>query len=360
MATKKKSKKTATKAKKRTVKKKSASIKKKPKLGINPLGSIDMDALSSTSGEVHGLDKDLASGIDSLIRDTSDDTELVHAQSDTVAETPQKSEKSVPDESDIPLEITEAIKATPDVVEDVIMPDRPKQDTVVDIALGKETDEPADDKDTVETESEPVTDEPAMETPAEAVTTADKSTDKPVSEQTEDKPAINEAIAAYRTLDDENEDMSKFFSFMLDEERFAISIDNVKEVLQFSKATPVPKTPPHMMGVQNLRGSVVPVVDLRIFLGISVSEVTVHTSIVIVETELEGEEGKIGAIIDSVSEVLEIKHSEITDIPKVDSGVNTDYIKGMGKVIGKKSGKEEFVMILSVENIFSVEALNLE
>ncbi len=366
MADKKKTKKVATKAKK-----KAAKVKKKAKLGIDPLGNVNAKSLSNKSGQVHGLDRDHASGIDSLIRDTSDDAELVPATPEAIAqETPKAEEKPAPKKEPLALEITEAIAATPPAMEEEIIPAKPEtvQKKIVDIDLDKEVEEePPIDEDTQET---PVVDEP---TPVIADDSKEvEPSEKKAAQQAHDKPAVNketpaekksaikEAASPYRIMDDDEAGMTKFFSFMLGEERFALPIDNVKEVLQYSKPTPVPRTPPYMMGVHNLRGSVVPVVDLRLFLGIKVSEVTVHTSIVIVEMEIEGDEGKIGAIIDSVSEVLEIKNTDITEIPKVDSSVSAEYITGMGKVIGKKSGKEEFVLILSVENVFSVESLTKE
>jgi purine-binding chemotaxis protein CheW len=146
---------------------------------------------------------------------------------------------------------------------------------------------------------------------------------------------------------------TQYLSFNLDEEIFALDISKVREVLDFTTVTRVPKTPDFMRGIINLRGSVVPVVDLRLKFGMSETEKTVNTCIIIVETTLEGEKIMIGALADSVQEVFDLDADQIEPPPKIGTKLNIDFIKGMGKRDG------EFVIILSIDEVFSAEEIAL-
>ena len=146
---------------------------------------------------------------------------------------------------------------------------------------------------------------------------------------------------------------NQFLAFKLGEEVFSFDISKVREVLEFNKVTKVPQTPEMMIGVINLRGSVVPVIDLRIKFGMGKGEKTVNTVIIIIEIDLEDESTMIGALVDSVKEVMDLDAEHIEPPPKIGSKLNTDFIKGMGKQDG------EFLIILDIEKIFSSEELNL-
>ena len=147
-------------------------------------------------------------------------------------------------------------------------------------------------------------------------------------------------------------DTRQYLSFKLDEEEFALDISKVREVLDFTKITKVPQTPDFMKGVINLRGAVVPVVDLNRKFGIKDTEKTVNTRIIIGEVSIEGDETVLGVLADSVHEVMELEPESIEPAPKIGAKLNTDFIKGMGK------RDDEFVMILDIDKVFSAGELS--
>jgi purine-binding chemotaxis protein CheW len=145
----------------------------------------------------------------------------------------------------------------------------------------------------------------------------------------------------------------QYLSFKLDEEEFALDISKVREVLDFTKVTRVPQTPDFMKGVINLRGAVVPVVDLNRKFGIRDTEKTVNTRIIIGEVDIEGGQTVLGVLADAVHEVMELEPERIEPAPRLGTRFNTDFIQGMGK------REEEFVMILDIDKVFSFEDLAL-
>ena len=140
----------------------------------------------------------------------------------------------------------------------------------------------------------------------------------------------------------------QFLSFVLDEEIFAVNINKVREVLDFIRITKMPNTPPAMLGVINLRGSVVPVIDMRVKFGMPKAEKTVNTCIVIMETNMDEDSLILGALVDSVQEVFDLEQSQIEPPPKIGTWLKTEFIQGMGK-----RNDEEFTIILDVDKIFS-------
>ena len=144
----------------------------------------------------------------------------------------------------------------------------------------------------------------------------------------------------------------QYLTFKLDEEVFALGIDKVREVLDYTSVTKVPQTPDFMRGVINLRGSVVPVVDMRLKFGMAKTEKTVNTCIIIVEINLEGETTVLGALADSVQEVLDLEPHQIEPAPKIGTKLRTDFIRGMGK------RGEQFIIILDIDKVFSGEELS--
>lgn len=144
---------------------------------------------------------------------------------------------------------------------------------------------------------------------------------------------------------------TQYLSFMLGEEVFALDITKVREVLDFTTITKVPQTPDFMRGVINLRGSVVPVVDMRLKFGMNATEKTVNTCIIIVEVTLEEESIVIGALADSVREVFDLEDDQVEPAPKIGTQLNTEFLKGMGKK------NEEFILILDIDKVFSSEEL---
>ena len=151
----------------------------------------------------------------------------------------------------------------------------------------------------------------------------------------------------------ETTEATQYLSFNLEDEVFALDISKVREVLDFTTVTKVPKTPDYMRGIINLRGSVVPVIDMRLKFGMTETEKTVNTCIIIVETTLDGEKISIGALADSVQEVFDLDADQIEPPPKIGTRLNIDFIKGMGKRDG------EFVIILNIDEVFSAEEIAL-
>jgi purine-binding chemotaxis protein CheW len=142
---------------------------------------------------------------------------------------------------------------------------------------------------------------------------------------------------------------TQYLTFKLEDELFALDIDKVREVLDFTTITKVPQTPDYMRGVINLRGSVVPVVDLRLKFGMEIAEKTVNTCVIIVEVDLEGEKVVMGAMADAVQEVLDLEPDQIEPAPRIGTKLNTDFIKGMGK------HGEQFIIILDIDKVFSAD-----
>jgi purine-binding chemotaxis protein CheW len=143
----------------------------------------------------------------------------------------------------------------------------------------------------------------------------------------------------------------QYLTFKLGNEIFAIDVAKVREVLDFTKITEIPRTPEFMSGVINLRGSVVPVVDLRLCFEMTKTERTRNTCIVVVEVLLDKESLVIGALADSVEEVIDLEPDQIQPPPKIGTQISTEFIKGMGK------RDTEFIMILDIDRVFSSEDL---
>ena len=148
-------------------------------------------------------------------------------------------------------------------------------------------------------------------------------------------------------------DINQFLTFTLGREIFALDIGTVREVLELTTITRIPRTPPFMRGVINLRGHAVPVVDMRLKLGMSKGEDSVDTCIIIVEIDFEGEQTVMGALVDSVREVFEMAPEAIEAAPKMGAAVNAEYIRGMGRQ------NDNFIIILDIGKIFSAEELAL-
>ncbi len=123
----------------------------------------------------------------------------------------------------------------------------------------------------------------------------------------------------------------KYLTFCLAGEEYGIGILKVKEIIGMMPVTPVPKTPDYVRGVINLRGKVIPVVDLRQKFGMESAEYTERTCIIVVEIKSDDKKISMGIVVDAVSEVLNIKASEIEDTPSFGTSLDTAYILGMAK-----------------------------
>jgi purine-binding chemotaxis protein CheW len=146
---------------------------------------------------------------------------------------------------------------------------------------------------------------------------------------------------------------NQYLTFIVGKEIFALDISSVREVLEITAVTRVPRTPAHMRGVINLRGNAVPVVDMRLKLGMKRADDTVDTCIIIVEIEDGGETSVMGAVVDAVREVFEIQPDKIEDAPRMGAAVNSDYIRGMGRQDGS------FIILLDIARVFSAEELSM-
>ena len=151
----------------------------------------------------------------------------------------------------------------------------------------------------------------------------------------------------------DDQDQAQYLTFLLGGEMFAIGILQIKEIIEYGHLTTVPMMPEFIRGVINLRGAVVPVVDLSARFGRKQSDITRRTCIVIIEVESDDEKQDVGVVVDSVSEVLEIPEKEIEPAPSFGTRIRADFINGMGKVNGK------FVIILGVNNVLSLDDLFL-
>jgi purine-binding chemotaxis protein CheW len=146
----------------------------------------------------------------------------------------------------------------------------------------------------------------------------------------------------------------QYLTFLLSGEMFALAILNIKEIIEYDNLTEVPMMPDFIRGVINLRGAVVPVVDLAARFGRNKTGISRRTCIVIIEvTNVDETKQDIGVMVDSVSEVLEIACSEIEPPPAFGAKIRVDFIHGMGKVAGK------FVIILNANKVLSVDELSM-
>ncbi len=140
---------------------------------------------------------------------------------------------------------------------------------------------------------------------------------------------------------------TQYLTFTLDDETFALDIAKVREVLDFTTVTKVPLNPEFLRGAINLRGAVVPVADLRVKLGMSRTKRTVNTCVIITEIDVDGRRTLLGALADSVKEVVELEADSLEPAPRIGTKLNTDFIKGMGKRDGR------FLVVLDIDRVFA-------
>ena len=124
----------------------------------------------------------------------------------------------------------------------------------------------------------------------------------------------------------------KYLTFALAHEEYGLEILKVREIIGYMQITAVPQTPSHIKGVINLRGQVIPVVDLRTKFGMETAEVTEQTCIIVVEITQSGRKFNTGIVVDRVQEVLDIAGNDIEEAPQFGASVDTNFILGMGKI----------------------------
>jgi purine-binding chemotaxis protein CheW len=143
----------------------------------------------------------------------------------------------------------------------------------------------------------------------------------------------------------------QYLTFLTAGEEYAISIVKVSEIVEYEAVTTVPNTPPWIRGVTNLRGRVVPVVDLAVKFGLPASRISKFTCIIITEVMFQSEQLTMGVLADSVSQVIDLSADEIEETPPFGTRVKTEYLLGMG-ALGKK-----FCLILDIDKVLSADEL---
>ncbi len=163
------------------------------------------------------------------------------------------------------------------------------------------------------------------------------------------------AEAVKDDLEGKAEREGKYLTFTLAEEEYGIGILRIKEIIGMMPITPVPQTPEFVKGVINLRGKVIPVVDLRLRFGMEEIDYTERTCIIVVE--ISGETGTVqtGIVVDSVSEVMNIKGGDIEDSPSFGANLDTGYILGMAKMEGAVKILLDIDKVLSAEEIAEIK-----
>jgi purine-binding chemotaxis protein CheW len=153
------------------------------------------------------------------------------------------------------------------------------------------------------------------------------------------------------TITRETVEQQQYLTFQMSEDEYAVGIAHVREIIEYSAVTRVPKAPAWIRGVINVRGSVVPVVDLAVKFGVAARPVTKTTCIIILEIKLDGEDSTMGVIADAVNEVASFTEEDIAEAPSFGTRVRVEYLLGMAK-IGKK-----FALMLDIHKVLSGEEL---
>ena len=165
---------------------------------------------------------------------------------------------------------------------------------------------------------------------------------------------MHEQLAHTKELNESvSDNVSQFLTFMLNGENYGINILNIREIIDLGRITQVPMMADYIAGVINLRGSVVPVVDLALRFSLTPSERTNRSSIVILEVKDEEQSLEIGIIVGMVNEVLDISDTEIESSPSFGTRIRTDFIGGVGKI------NEQLLVLLDIDCVLCVDELSL-
>ncbi len=156
-------------------------------------------------------------------------------------------------------------------------------------------------------------------------------------------------IQSAAILDVEDEDAHKYLTFLLPGKVYAVSIMKVKEIIEYGNVIDVPMMPEFINGAINLRGQVIPVIDLNVRLGSDKTNVSRRSCIVVVDLLLADKNMKVGLLVDAVSKVVDFQESQIDDAPSFNGNINTDYIEGMGKT------DDGFIILLNIDNLLSMD-----
>jgi len=146
--------------------------------------------------------------------------------------------------------------------------------------------------------------------------------------------------------------INHYLSFRLGGETYAIDVANAREIVECSTVTQIPKTPPWIRGVINLRGRVVPVIDLKMRFDMGATEETVNTCVIVVETVVDGEMFVVGLLADAAKEVFELDDTSLDPPPKFGVKVNTHYIRGMAR------RGDDLLVVLDAERVLSLHEVS--
>ena len=147
--------------------------------------------------------------------------------------------------------------------------------------------------------------------------------------------------------------INSYLTFKLGDEIFGANVAKILNILEMTKITKVPKSPPFMKGVINLRGAVLPLIDTRIKFDLGETVYTTNTCILVLDIDMNGESVHVGALVDSVLEVIEIDDDQIQPPPSIGSKYKSEFIEGMAKI------NDEFIMLLNMDMIFSTQEMTL-
>ena len=145
---------------------------------------------------------------------------------------------------------------------------------------------------------------------------------------------------------------NSYLTFKLGEENFAVHVNNVLNILEMKEITRIPKSPEYMKGVINLRGSVLPVIDTRLKLDMTATDITQNTCIVVIDLELNGEKIYFGSIVDQVEAVHQIPDDKIQPVPELSNNLNSRFLKGITYL------DDQFILILDIVKLLSDEDMN--
>jgi purine-binding chemotaxis protein CheW len=151
----------------------------------------------------------------------------------------------------------------------------------------------------------------------------------------------------------ETSNANQYLTFTLDGEQYAIGVAKVREVLEHTKITRLPRTAEFMKGIINLRGAGVPVIDLRLKFGLPETPITKDTSIIVMEVESQDGKVVVGALADAVHEVVEIDEKSVENAPRFGTRLSAEFIKGVGKK------DDSFIIILDIDRIFNAEEMSV-
>lgn len=147
--------------------------------------------------------------------------------------------------------------------------------------------------------------------------------------------------------------ITTYLTYKLGKEHFAVDVSKVLTILEMKPITKVPNSPAFLRGVINLRGNVLPIIDMRTKFGMESTEFTQNTCIIVIDTSIEDEMLQLGILVDAVDQVLEIKDSEIEPCPTIGTKYKTDFISGMYHL------NDGFILLLNIDLIFSLQELTI-